>query len=86
MFHPDLEGKPIRRLVPSPNNFEWHTWWNFSTAFFAEFLAVMGFSTTTMTMHAQYHKGAALTLFTIVATQQQPHCGRLFAVDDRGLT
>lgn len=71
MFHPDLEGKPICRLVPSPNNFEWDTWWNFSTAFFAEFLAVMGFPTTTIIRHTQYYKGAVHTLFTIVATQQQ---------------
>jgi SAM-dependent methyltransferase len=68
-LYPDLEGKPICRLFPNPKNFSWGTWWNFSAAFFAEFLAVMGFSPATMTTHTQYHNGAAHTLFTIVATK-----------------
>jgi len=68
-FHPDLEGKPICRLFPNQKNFRWDTWWNFSTAFFTEFLAVMGFSPATMTTHRQYHNGIAHTLFTIVATK-----------------
>jgi hypothetical protein len=46
MVHPDLEGAPICRLAPTPENFLWHTWWHFSTQFFAQFLAVMGFATT----------------------------------------
>lgn len=25
MFHPDLEGAPICRLAPTPQNFLWHT-------------------------------------------------------------
>ena len=42
-FHPDLEGAPVCRLAPTPQNFLWHTWWHFSTQFFTQFLAVMGF-------------------------------------------
>ena len=45
-FHPDLEGAPVCRLAPTPENFLWHTWWHFSTQFFTQFLAVMGFTTS----------------------------------------
>src|SRR5437762_1983592 len=67
VFHPDLEGTPICRLVPDPLNFIWHTWWQFSTQFFTQFLAVMGFTTTANLTHQQPYLGRAHTLFTIVA-------------------
>ena len=66
MFHPDLEGTPVCSLAPAPQNFLWHTWWHFSTQFFIQFLAVMGFTTTQTSTHRQYHRGRAYTLFTIV--------------------
>ncbi|PYJ20113.1 MAG: hypothetical protein DME99_10810 [Verrucomicrobia bacterium] len=66
MFHPDLEGASICRLAPTPQNFLWHTWWHFSTQFFTQFLAVMGFTTSEALSHQQYHRGKAYTLFTIV--------------------
>ncbi len=66
MFYPDLEGAPVCRLAPTPQNFLWHTWWHFSTQFFTQFLAVMGFTTTQTSTHQQYHRGKAYTLFTIV--------------------
>ena len=66
VFHPDLEGTPVCRLAPDPQNFLWHTWWDFSTQFFTQFLAVMGF-TTTANLHQQPYLGRAHTLFTIVA-------------------
>jgi SAM-dependent methyltransferase len=66
MFHPDLQGAPVCRLAPTPQNFLWHTWWHFSTQFFTQFLAVMGFTTTQTSTHRQYHRGRAYTLFTIV--------------------
>jgi len=65
-FHPDLEGAPICRLAPTPENFLWHTWWHFSTQFFTQFLAVMGFTTSEPTTHEQLHRGRANTLFTLV--------------------
>jgi len=65
MFHPDLEGAPLCRLAPTPQNFLWHTWWHFSTQFFTQFLTVMGFTTQPST-HQQCHRGRAYTLFTIV--------------------
>jgi Methyltransferase domain. len=58
MFHPDLEGTPVCRLLPAPQNFLWHTWWQFSTQFFTQFLAVMGFTTAeTLTHEQQYRVG-----------------------------
>jgi O-methyltransferase len=66
MFHPDLEGAPVCRLVPTPHNFLWHTWWHFSTQFFTQILAVMGFTTQTST-HQQCHRGKEYTLFTVVS-------------------
>jgi SAM-dependent methyltransferase len=66
-FHPDLEGAPVCRLAPTPQNFLWHTWWHFSTQFFTQFLEVMGFTTAQTSTHQQYHRGRANTLFTIVS-------------------
>ena len=65
-FHADLEGKPVCRLVPTPEKFLWDTWWHFSTQFFTQFLRVMGFTTTQTSTHQQYHRGKAHTLFTVV--------------------
>jgi len=70
MFHADLEGAPVCRLAPTPQNFLWHTWWRFSTQFFTQFLAVMGFTTSEILKHQQYHRGKAYTLFTIVGQRQ----------------
>jgi O-methyltransferase len=69
MFHPDLEGSPVCRLAPTPQKFLWDTWWHFSTQFFTQFLAVMGFTATQTSTHRQCHRGRAHTLFTIVGRQ-----------------
>jgi hypothetical protein len=66
MFHPELEGAPLCRLAPTPENFLWHRWWHFSAEFFAQFLAVMGFATTEISTYQQYYLGTAHTLFTVV--------------------
>ena len=66
MFHPELEGTPVCRLAPTPEIFLWHTWWNFSTQFFTQFLAVMGFTTSEILRHIQHHRGRPYTLFTVV--------------------
>ena len=66
-FYPDLEGAPVCRLAPTAENFLWHTWWHFSTQFFTQFLAVMGFTTSEPTTHQQFHRGRAHTLFTLLA-------------------
>jgi O-methyltransferase len=67
IFHPDLEGTPVCRLLPARENFIWHTWWQFSTQFFSQFVGVMGFTTTSNLTHQQYYLGQANTVFTIVA-------------------
>jgi SAM-dependent methyltransferase len=59
LFYPDLEGTPVCRLAPTPENFRWDTWWQFSTQFFTQFLAVMGFTTAEILTHG--------VVFTIVA-------------------
>jgi O-methyltransferase len=69
-FHPDLESAAICRLAPTPENFLWHTWWHFSTQFFTQFLAVMGFTTSGSLKHEQYHRGRAHTLFTLVGRRE----------------
>jgi SAM-dependent methyltransferase len=69
-FHPELEGAPICRLAPTPENFLWHTWWHFSTQFFTQFLAVMGFTATEISKHQQNHRGRAHTLFTVVGREK----------------
>lgn len=65
-FHADLESAPVCRLAPTTANFLWHTWWHFSTQFFIQFLAVMGFTTSEPVTHQQLHRGRAHTLFTLV--------------------
>ncbi|HYK40088.1 MAG TPA: hypothetical protein VEU98_08670 [Candidatus Eremiobacteraceae bacterium] len=69
-FHSDLEGAPVCRLAPTPENFLWHTWWHFSTQFFSQFLAVMDFTTSEPTTHQQFHRGRAHTLFTLIGRTQ----------------
>jgi O-methyltransferase len=69
-FHPELEGAPVCRLAPTPQKFVWDTWWHFSTQFFVQFLAVMGFTTMQTSTHRQYHRGKAHSLFTIVGRRQ----------------
>lgn len=69
-FHPDLEGAPVCRLAPTPENFIWHTWWHFSTQFITQFLAVMGFPSSKTTTHEQVHRGRAHMLFTTVGQRK----------------
>src|SRR5947207_933243 len=69
-FHSDLEGAPVSRLAPTPENFLWHTWWHFSTQFFTQFVAVMGFTTSQPETHQQLHRGRAHTLFTLVGRRE----------------
>jgi ketopantoate reductase len=63
--------------LPAPQNFIWHTWWQFSTQFFTQFLAVMGFTTTSNLTHQQYYPlEKANTLFTIVAQKSAVQASR----------
>ena len=65
-----VEGAAVSRFAPTPENFLWHTWWHFSTQFFTQFLAVMGFTTLEPATHQQYHRGRAHTLFTLVGRRE----------------
>jgi O-methyltransferase len=69
-FYSELEGLPACRLAPTPQNFLWHTWWHFSTQLFAQFLAVMGFTTSHPETHQQFHRGRGHMLFTIVGRRE----------------
>ena len=71
MFRPELEGTAVCRLVPTAQNFLWHTWWHFSTQFFTQFLAVMGVASLETLTHQQHHRGRAYTLFTIVGRRSE---------------
>jgi hypothetical protein len=43
----ELEGQPVCRLIPTAENADaFDSWWFFSTAFFTQFLGIMGFATT----------------------------------------
>jgi SAM-dependent methyltransferase len=74
MLYPELEGAPICCLAPTAQNFLWHTWWHFSTQFFTQFLAVMGFTASETSTHQQYHRGRAYTLFTVVGRHSEVDC------------
>jgi hypothetical protein len=65
-----LEGAPVCRLAPTPDNFLWHTWWHFSTQFFTQFLAVTGLTAIETSTHQQYHRGRAHTLFSVVGHKE----------------
>jgi SAM-dependent methyltransferase len=49
----DLEGKPVCWLVPTADNFDWDTWWRFSTDFFVQFCQVLGHSRTNVFSHSK---------------------------------
>lgn len=65
-LYAELEGVPICRLVPTPQNFLRDTSWQFSTQFFIQFLSVMGFTTWEILRHQHFHPGQPVTLFTVV--------------------
>ena len=55
MLYEDLEGQAVRRLAPSPQNRDWSVWWHFSSSFFRNYLAVIGFSRWQITTHRPKH-------------------------------
>jgi SAM-dependent methyltransferase len=71
LHSPELEGQPVCRLVPTPQNREWGTWWQFSTDLFLQFLGVLGFSDSKVTTHAQWYQTEKVSVphFTIVASR-----------------
>ena len=68
IFHPALENLgPVCTLNPTAKNASFDTWWNFSPAFFGQFLDVRGFSDQQVTRHFQRHAGGETEFFTLVA-------------------
>jgi SAM-dependent methyltransferase len=71
IYSAELENCPDCRLLPTVENFLWHAWWRFSTTFFTQFLAVLGFTEQVVTRHFQKHvrDGTMVEFFTIVANK-----------------
>jgi O-methyltransferase len=73
-YHPDLEGRPICKLIPAPENAIWDTWWSFSTDIIIQFLGVMGFSSVQVSTFsgptmARLSLMETPSLFTITASK-----------------
>jgi hypothetical protein len=70
-YFPELLRQPVCRLVPSTANRTLETWWEFSPTFFAQYLAVLGFSNIRATQHRQFFAtiGQEWEMFTIVASR-----------------
>jgi O-methyltransferase len=69
---PELEGKPVCRLVPSVDNMDrtWDTWWDFSSDFFVQYLGILWFTEVRKNTHIQLFKGKyPVELFTLVASR-----------------
>jgi O-methyltransferase len=60
----ELEGQPVCRLIPTAENEDYHSWWDFSTTLFAQFLGVMGFVRPVVTTYADPR---GVPLFTLTA-------------------
>jgi len=69
LYYPDLEGSPVLRAHPTPENKELGRWWDLSTDLLTQFLRVMGFSSITKTVNGGYlHTGTAYEFFTLVTS------------------
>lgn len=67
LYFEDLEGQPVSRLAPGPNNPTCDTWWQFSTQFFVNYLAVLGFPYASVTLSNQKLSDRIIPMFTVVA-------------------
>jgi O-methyltransferase len=70
IYRPELDGMPVCRLVPGPENRVWDTWWSFSPEIFTQFLRVMGFSSLHVSIHEAIPRGTQARLFTITASRE----------------
>ena len=70
IFDRSLGDAPVCRFMPTADNDLWHTWWNFSPQFFTQYLSVLGFTKSTLSIHKQVAFNQELELFTIVASRQ----------------
>ena len=64
----NLEGRgPLMRLRPTAENKDWATWWEFASAFFVQYLGVLGFANHRVTHHVQKTPDQEAPWFTVVA-------------------
>jgi hypothetical protein len=66
LFFHDLEGLPVSRLAPGPNNPTCDTWWQFSTQFFTNYLPILGFTNCRVSFHSQKLHDQTHKMFTVV--------------------
>lgn len=72
LFCPELEGRPISELFATEDNFQWGTWWRFSTQYFIQFFQVMGFSVRPPVISEhRFDEDGVSQLFSIVATRNR---------------
>jgi len=64
---PELGEGPVCSLVPTVENQQWDTWWQFTPRFFTQFFEVLGFSRHRVTFHTQRAFNHELPMFTVVA-------------------
>ena len=68
LLFPELEGRPVAELVANAQNFQWDTWWRFSTQYFIQYLQVMGFHIRATVLSSHRHAGRdGYRMFSIVA-------------------
>jgi hypothetical protein len=74
-YHPDLEesGRPILEFLPNPTpevgQEHWNLWWRFSTHFFENTLAVLGFPRSRKNIYQARVGVCDWWLFTLVASR-----------------
>jgi hypothetical protein len=71
LFHQELTGPPVCRLIPGETNKPVDTWWAFAPEFFVQFLNILGFPQTKVIRHQQLHcrTGTMCDMFTVVASR-----------------
>jgi O-methyltransferase len=73
----DLEGKPLCRLHPTPDNREWDTWWDISSDFIRQFASILEFNSMSTTSHEQQHEsGVRVQFFTVIASRMETRPAR----------
>jgi hypothetical protein len=67
LLHPQLGEEPVLRLLPTPENAMYDTWWAMTPRLIVDFLRLLGFRRFDVTPHSALHLGEPTSLFTVVA-------------------
>jgi O-methyltransferase len=67
---PELGSAPLQRLVPSVEDRETGTWWDFTPSLFETALRLVGFSDVRVTYHEAPVHGLMMPLFTVVGRRR----------------